>query len=131
MIIKLVILYNDILQVNKLSKLISNFIYIENENGNDTPIFPRYHQLDCVNLLLADCVPGRNYLIEHSAGSGKTKTIAWLAHGLLNKFNSLDERFYDMVIVVSDRRVIDGQLQDQVKAIEKVKGIVEKIDVKC
>jgi type I restriction enzyme R subunit len=121
-------LYNDILQINKLSKLISNFIYIE-KDGKDTPIFPRYHQLDCVNLLLADCIPGRNYLIEHSAGSGKTKTIAWLAHGLLNKFDSRDNRFYDMVIVVSDRRVIDGQLQDQVKAIEKVKGIVEKIDV--
>lgn len=121
-------LYNDILQVNKLSKLISNFIYIEKEDNKETPIFPRYHQLDCVNLLLSDCSPGRNYLIEHSAGSGKTKTIAWLAHGLLNKFDSMDERVYDMIIVVSDRRVIDRQLQDQVKAIEKVKGIVEKID---
>ena len=123
-------LYNDILQINKLSKLISNFIYMEKDEitNKETPIFPRYHQLDCVNLLLADCVPGNNYLIEHSAGSGKTKTIAWLAHGLLNKFNNLDERVYDMVIVVSDRRVIDKQLQEQVKAIEKVKGIVEIID---
>ncbi|UTB33882.1 MAG: type I restriction endonuclease [Methanobacterium sp. ERen5] len=121
-------LYNDILQINKLSKLISNFIFIENKDGKCTPIFPRYHQLDCVNQLLADCAPGQNYLIEHSAGSGKTKTIAWLAHGLLNKFDSLNERVYDMIIVVSDRKVIDGQLQNQVKDIEKVKGIVEKID---
>jgi len=67
-----------------------------------------------------------NYLIEHSAGSGKTKTIAWLSHGLINKFDENDERVYDMVIVVSDRKVIDKQLQDQVKQIEKVKGIVER-----
>ena len=123
-------LYNDILQINKISKLISNFIYIEKDDKTkkETPIFPRYHQLDCVNLLLADCCPGENYLIEHSAGSGKSKTIAWLAHGLINKFDPFDERVYDMVIVVSDRRVIDDQLQKQVKAIEKVKGIVEVID---
>ena len=123
-------LYNDILQINKLSKLISNFIYIEKDDKTkkEIPIFPRYHQLDCVNLLLDDCRPSRNYLIQHSAGSGKTKTIAWLAHGLINKFDALDERVYDMVIVVSDRRVIDKQLQEQVKAIEKVKGIVDVID---
>ena len=123
-------LYNDILQINKLSKLISNFIYMEkNEDTREVkPIFPRYHQLDCANLLLADAKPGKNYLIEHSNGSGKTKTIAWLAHGLINKFSSLDNRVYDMVIVVSDRRVIDKQLQNQVQSIEKVKGIVEKIE---
>jgi len=123
-------LYNDILQINKLSKLISNFIYMEKDKdtGEVKPIFPRYHQLDCVNLLLADAKPGKNYLIEHSNGSGKTKTIAWLSHGLINKFDKEDNRVYDMVIVVSDRRVIDKQLQDQVQGIEKVKGIVEKIE---
>ena len=121
-------LYNDILQINKLSRLISNFIYMEkDESGKIKPIFPRYHQLDCVNLLLADAKPGKNYLIEHSNGSGKTKTIAWLAHGLINKFDDDDNRVYDMVIVVSDRRVIDKQLQEQVLSIEKVKGIVEPI----
>lgn len=72
-----------------------------------------------MNLLLGDCSPGKNYLIEHSAGSGKSKTIAWLAHGLIKKFDPCDERVYDMVIVVSDRKVIDKQLQEQVKAIEK------------
>ena len=123
-------LYNDILQINKLSKLIANFIYMEKDEDTRElkPIFPRYHQLDCVNKLLADTKPGKNYLIEHSNGSGKTKTIAWLSHGLINKFNSLDNRVYDMVIVVSDRRVIDKQLQNQVQGIEKVKGIVEKIE---
>ncbi|OQX21221.1 MAG: restriction endonuclease subunit R [Candidatus Altiarchaeales archaeon A3] len=125
-------LYNDILQINKLSKLIANFIYMEkdNETKEEKPIFPRYHQLDCTNRLLSDAEPGKNYLIEHSAGSGKTKTIAWLAHGIINKFDKQDDRVYDMVIVISDRKVIDKQLQRQVQAIEKVKGIVDVIDEK-
>lgn len=117
-------LYMDILQPNQLSRLINNFIFLE----ENIVIFPRFHQLYCVNLLLKRPVPGTNYLIQHSAGSGKTKTIAWLAHGLLNQFDENDERIYDMVIVVSDRRVIDGQLQEQVKAIEKKTGVVETID---
>ena len=117
-------LYTEILQKNQLSRLINNFIFEE----NNIVIFPRFHQLDCVNSLLNNPVPGHNYLIQHSAGSGKTKTIAWLAHGLLNKFDDNDERIYDMVIVISDRKVIDGQLQEQVKAIESKKGVVEKID---
>ncbi|AGN16000.1 type I restriction endonuclease subunit R [Methanobrevibacter sp. AbM4] len=117
-------LYTEILQPNQLSRLINNFIF--NEDGNI--IFPRFHQLDCVNLLLKKPEPGYNYLIQHSAGSGKTKTIAWLAHGLLNKFDFNNNRVYDMVIVVSDRKVIDGQLQKQIKSIEKKRGIVDKID---
>jgi len=123
-------LYLDILQINQLSKLISNFIYIEKDKETEEvkPIFPRYHQLECVNKLLYDAAPGKNYLIEHSAGSGKTKTIAWLSHGLINKFDEDDNRIYDIVVVVSDRLVIDKQLQDQVQSIEKIKGIVEKIE---
>lgn len=123
-------LYNDILQINKLSKLISNFIYMKKDakTGEEMPIFPRFHQFECVNLLLENPRPGKNYLIQHSAGSGKTNTIAWLSHGLINKFDENDSRIYDMVIVVSDRRVIDKQLQDQVQGIEKVKGIVQKIE---
>lgn len=117
-------LYTEILQKNQLSRLINNFIFEEDE----TVIFPRFHQLDCVNMLLDDPEPGHNYLIQHSAGSGKTKTIAWLAHGLLNKFDDNNKRIYDMVIVISDRKVIDAQLQDQVKAIERKQGVVEKID---
>ena len=117
-------LYTEIIQKNQLSRLINNFIFEE----EDIVIFPRFHQLDCVNTLLADPEPGHNYLIQHSAGSGKTKTIAWLAHGLLNKFDNNNKRIYDMVIVISDRKVIDAQLQDQVKAIERKQGVVEKID---
>lgn len=117
-------LYTEILQKNQLSKLINNFIFEENK----TVIFPRFHQLDCVNTLLDKPEPGHNYLIQHSAGSGKTKTIAWLAHGLLNKFDNNNKRVYDMVIVISDRKVIDKQLQEQVKAIERKQGVVEQID---
>ena len=117
-------LYTEILQKNQLSRLINNFIFEE----DGTVIFPRFHQLDCVNTLLNKPVPGHNYLIQHSAGSGKTKTIAWLAHGLLSKFDNNNKRIYDMVIVISDRKVIDAQLQEQVKAIEKKQGVVEKID---
>lgn len=121
-------LYKNILQINKLSKLISNFIFEEKSNGGYTTIFPRFHQLDCVDLLIENSNPGTNYLIQHSAGSGKTKTIAWLAHNLIKKFDENDERVYDMVVVISDRKVIDKQLQDQVKAIEKQKGTVKLID---
>lgn len=117
-------MYTEILQKNQLSRLINNFIFEE----KDIVIFPRFHQLDCVNTLLKEPQPGHNYLIQHSAGSGKTKTIAWLAHGLLNKFDDDNNRVYDMVIVVSDRKVIDSQLQEQVKAIERKQGVVEKID---
>ena len=117
-------LYTEILQKNQLSMLINNFIFKE----DDIVIFPRFHQLDCVNTLLNNPQPGNNYLIQHSAGSGKTKTIAWLAHGLINKFDSNNNRIYDKIIVISDRKVIDTQLQDQVKTIEKKPGVVEKID---
>lgn len=117
-------LYKEILSKDNISKLISNFIFDENKKT----IFPRFHQLDCVNKLMEVAEPGTNYLIQHSAGSGKTKTIAWLAHGLLKRFDSLDSRIYDMVVVISDRKVIDKQLQNQIKAIEKTKGVVEVID---
>ena len=123
-------LYNDILQKNKLSNLLSNFIHMEknDKTGEEYPIFPRFHQLECVNNILDTVKPGNSYLVHHSAGSGKTKTIAWLSHGLIRKHNRLDKRIYDMVIVVSDRRVIDKQLQGQIKQIQKTKGIVEVID---
>ena len=117
-------LYTDILQPNQLSRLINNFIFVE----GDKVIFPRFHQFDCVNQLLKGPVVGKNYLVQHSAGSGKTKTIAWLAHGLLNQFDENDKRIYDMVIVISDRTVIDDQLQKQIKSFERREGVVKKIE---
>jgi len=124
-------LYTEILEKDQLSNIISNFVFYEkNEDGTkeDKLIFPRFHQLACVNMLLSEARPGQNYLIQHSAGSGKTKTIAWLADGLKNLFDENGERIYDMIIIVSDRRVIDKQLQDQMLAIQKTDGVVKKID---
>ena len=123
-------LYTDILQPNQLSNIITNFVFyeIDEEKGTKKLIFPRYHQLYCVNMLVDDAIPGKNYLIQHSAGSGKTKTIAWLAHRLKNLFDENGNRVYDLIIIISDRRVIDKQLQDQVLAIEKIKGSVNVID---
>ena len=124
-------LYTEILEKNQLSNIISNFVFYEKDEDQkkeDKLIFPRFHQLDCVNMLLEEARPGQNYLIQHSAGSGKTKTIAWLADGLKNLFDDNGERIYDMIIIVSDRKVIDQQLQDQMLAIQKTDGVVKKID---
>ena len=77
-------------------------------------IFPRYHQLDAVRRLVAHARSngaGRNYLIQHSAGSGKSNSIAWLAHRLSSLHDARDEKVFHSVVVVTDRRVLDQQLQ--------------------
>ena len=94
-------------------------------------IFPRYHQLDAVRLLVqrARCEGvGNNYLIEHSAGSGKSNTIGWLAHRLASLHDAANERVFDSVIVVTDRVVLDQQLQDTIYQFEHKLGVVQKID---
>ena len=94
-------------------------------------IFPRYHQLDVVTKLLADVKKngsGKNYLIQHSAGSGKSNSIAWLAHRLAGLHNDLDEKIFQSVIIVTDRRVLDNQLQNTVYQFDHVEGVVQKID---
>ncbi|HKY36273.1 MAG TPA: DEAD/DEAH box helicase family protein [Polyangiaceae bacterium] len=94
-------------------------------------IFPRYHQLDAVRRLEAaarrDGV-GKNYLVQHSAGSGKSNSIAWLAHRLSSLHDEQDQRVFDSVVVVTDRRVLDQQLQDNIYQFEHKQGVVEKID---
>jgi len=93
-------------------------------------IFPRYHQLDATRKLqqavLADG-PGDKYLIQHSAGSGKTNSIAWSAHFLADLHDANDEKVFDTVLVVSDRRVIDGQLQTAIYGFERTAGVVATI----
>ncbi len=123
-------MYKDVWQAHSLARLLSHYIFWEEGDGNKDGqyIFPRFHQRGAVDSLLSTARPSENYLIQHSAGSGKTKTIAWLAHGLLNAYDESNNRLYNMVIVVSDRKVIDEQLQEQVQAIEKRRGVVEKID---
>lgn len=118
--------------------LIQQFIHIVEEEddrgrktGKRTLIFPRYHQLDAVRGLVQDARergPGHRYLIQHSAGSGKSFSIAWLAHRLSVLHDQADRRVFDSIIVITDRIVLDRQLQRTVKQFEQVVGVVENID---
>lgn len=94
-------------------------------------IFPRYHQLDTVRKITADAREsgaGKNYLVQHSAGSGKSNSIAWLAYRLSSLHNKFDERIFDSVIVVTDRLVLDQQLQNTIYQFEHKTGVVHRID---
>ncbi|MBD3235784.1 MAG: DEAD/DEAH box helicase [Candidatus Eisenbacteria bacterium] len=118
--------------------LIRQFIHEvedEDEKGRKTGqrflIFPRYQQLDCVRRLIAHARghgTGERYLIQHSAGSGKSFTIAWLAHQLSVLHDADDRRVFDSIIVVTDRRVLDRQLQRTIRQFEQTLGVVENID---
>ncbi len=118
--------------------LIRQFIHeVEEEDdrgrktGKKHLVFPRYQQLDCVRKLIADARElgtGRRYLIQHSAGSGKSYTIGWLAHQLSTLHNRQNERVFDSIIVVTDRRVLDRQLQATIRQLEQTLGVVESID---
>jgi len=94
-------------------------------------IFPRYHQLDAVRKVVAASAKegtGRDYLIQHSAGSGKTNSISWLSHRLASLHDSTDHKVFDCVVVITDRRVLDQQLQDAIYQIEHAQGVVKAID---
>ncbi len=118
--------------------LIRQFIHeVEEEDekgrktGKRTLIFPRYQQLDCVRKLVAEARArgaGHRYLIQHSAGSGKTFTIAWLAHQLSTLHDAADRRVFDSIVVITDRRVLDRQLQRAMRQFEQTLGVVENID---
>ena len=93
-------------------------------------IFPRYHQLDATRKIVADVLAkgaGERYLIQHSAGSGKTNSIAWTAHFLADLHNADQQKMFDSVIVVSDRTVLDSQLQEAIFSFERTTGVVETI----
>ncbi len=133
-------LWEEILQKDSLMDLLHRFVYIQTKEKEDidgnkytteTVIFPRYHQLDSVRKLEADAKEkgvGTNYLIQHSAGSGKTNSISWLAHRLSNLHDDKDNPVFDSVIVITDRRVLDKQLQDSIYQLEHKHGVVQKID---
>ena len=118
--------------------LVRQFIHeveAEDDRGRKTGkrflIFPRYQQLDCVRRLVGhagDHGTGQRYLIQHSAGSGKSFTIAWLAHRLSVLHDAGDRRVFDSVVVVTDRRVLDRQLQRTIRQFEQTLGVVENID---
>jgi type I restriction enzyme R subunit len=130
---KIAYLYHDIWHPDSLLEIISNYIQIVEKKDLKTDkktkkmIFPRFHQLTAVKQLVDSARKsgaGKNYLIQHSAGSGKTFTISWLAHPLSKIHNQQDTRVFDNVIIISDRKVIDKQLKDAVKQFEKTLGVV-------
>lgn len=133
-------LWEEVLQRDSLLDLLARFLHLQidervTDEGKkvkkETMIFPRYHQLQAVRKLVKASGaegPGNNYLVEHSAGSGKSNTIAWLAHRLSSLHNVGDERVFDSVIVVTDRLVLDKQLQDTIYQFEHRQGVVEKVE---
>lgn len=130
-------LWEKVLCKDMLLEIIHKYLHLQveyDDKGNiksERMIFPRYHQLDVVTKLLADVKEngsGKNYLIQHSAGSGKSNSIAWLAHRLSGLHNNKDEKIFQSVIIVTDRRVLDSQLQDTVYQFDHVEGVVQKID---
>ena len=130
-------LWETVLCKDRLLEILQKYMHLQQEfddKGNlksETMIFPRYHQLDVVTKLLADVKEngsGKNYLIQHSAGSGKSNSIAWLAHRLSGLHDDLDEKIFQSVIIVTDRKVLDNQLQNTVYQFDHVEGVVQKID---
>jgi len=124
---------SGVLQGDSLLELIQNYLHFERDEktGKEKFIFPRFHQLMVVRKLLAHVKAsgsGHNYLVQHSAGSGKSNSIAWLAHQLANLCGPDEQPVFDSVVVITDRRVLDRQLQDTIKQFEKIKGTVTKID---
>jgi type I restriction enzyme R subunit len=133
-------LWEEVWQRDSLLDIFARFLHLQVDDKRtdagkliqkETMIFPRYHQL-CAVRDLEDAArgegPGNNYLIEHSAGSGKSNTIGWLAHRLASLHDQKDEKVFDSVIVITDRRVLDKQLQDTIYQFDHRQGVVQKID---
>ena len=136
-------LWREVLQSDSLMDILGRFMHLQVEDKKvltdkgikkirkETMIFPRYHQLDSVRKLVRHSKAhgaGRNYLVEHSAGSGKSNSIAWLAHRLSSLHDADDKKIFDTVVVITDRRVLDQQLQDTIYQFEHKQGVVQKID---
>ena len=133
-------LWEEVWSKNSVFDLLGNFIQDvteekEDKNGKkrkeEKIIFPRYHQLETVRKIVTDAQvngAGRNYLIQHSAGSGKSNTIAWVAHRLAELHDNSGKNVFDGVIVVTDRRVLDRQLSDTVKSFSQVTGLVKHVE---
>ena len=115
--------------------ILGRFIHVEKQSkgskARPTVIFPRFHQWDAVRRLEADAKvtgAGRNYLVQHSAGSGKSNSIAWLAHRFSSLHNATDRKVFDKVVVITDRIILDRQLQDTISQFEHAIGVVKRID---
>ena len=121
-------------------RIFHSFVFVEKKDvvdlkGNytkkETLIFPRFHQWEAVNAMIADARangPGMQYLCDHSAGSGKTNTISWTAHDLIKLRRDNGEAIFKSVIIVTDRNVLDSQLQDAIKQIDHQFGVIAAID---
>ncbi len=136
--------WEEVLQRDSLLDLLARFLHLQTtttsvrladgtttSKSRETLIFPRYHQLQAVRGLVAAARaqgPGHHYLIQHSAGSGKSNSIAWLAHRLASLHDAEDRKVFDTVVVITDRRVLDQQLQDAIYQFEHKQGVVQKID---
>lgn len=132
------------LQRDSFLDILGHFMFIEKKDEKvddgkggqrrivkETLVFPRYHQLDAVRKLIATARQegaGYNYLIQHSAGSGKTNSISWLSHRLASLHDQQDTKVFDCVVVITDRKVLDQQLQDAIYQIEHAQGVVKAID---
>lgn len=135
-------LWKRVLSPDSLLNIIARFIHLSIEEKEDAKghkfqkeslIFPRFHQWDVVTRLLNDAKTngtGQKYLIQHSAGSGKSNSIAWTAHQLSNLYNVQNERLFNSVIVVTDRNILDAQLQDTIYQFEHADGVVGRINNK-
>jgi len=136
-------LWGQVLTRDSLMDILARFLHLEvaetqvatnkgvKRHKKETLIFPRYHQLDAVRRLIdsaRDQGPGHNYLVQHSAGSGKSNSIAWLAHRLSSLHDERDDKVFDSVVVITDRRVLDQQLQNTIYQFEHKQGVVQKID---
>lgn len=137
-------MWEDVLTKDSLLELISKFIFIQtkeevNEDTGrkktkETIIFPRYHQRDVVHKVLDDVYENhssRNYLIQHSAGSGKTNSIAWLAYRLASLHDANNEIIFNNIVIVTDRVVVDRQLQQAILGMEHKSGFIKVMDDKC
>jgi type I restriction enzyme, R subunit len=136
--------WEDVLQRDSILDILGNFMFVEKSEtkvddghggqrrvANESMVFPRYHQLDSVRKIVHHARQegaGHNYLVQHSAGSGKTNSISWLSHRLSSLHDDADRKIFDCVVVITDRRVLDQQLQDAIYQIEHAQGVVKAID---
>lgn len=114
-----------------LLDIIGQFVHVEKNGKEEAMIFPRFQQLDAVRRIMAHAKAsgaGTNYLVQHSAGSGKSNTIGWLAHHAINLHGAADKQVFNTAIIVTDRVVLDRQLQGTVAQFEQTAGVVKKID---
>jgi len=136
-------LWREVWQRDSLLNILGRFMHLQIDDKRiitdkgikrirkEVMIFPRSHQLDAVRKLVKHAKEngtGRNYLVQHSAGSGKSNSIAWLAHRLSSLHDDNDAKIFDSVVVITDRRVLDQQLQNTIYQFEHKQGVVKKID---